>query len=199
MNKVVPYIISALIMGILAWYYFIFRGFAVSVSFVNSVVAFSAVFIIGLSFAFGPLARFIHFFRPWLVYRKDFGLIGFALAALHIVLVVPMMLLEETREFNFGDVASLAVAAVAFMIFLLMALTSTAKWVEKLGYDNWKNLQRMGYIAIVLVLFHVVLLEKGVFLTRIIGQIAIGFVLVVLLLRAIALAFGMPPHEDIKV
>ncbi len=199
MGKYVPYAISAIIVGILSWYYFIFRGFAVSIGFINSVVAFSTIFIIGMSFILGPLARFIHFFRVWLAYRKDFGLIGFAFAALHIALVVPMLLLEATREFDFGDVASLAVAALAFMIFTLMALTSTAKWVEKLGYDNWKNLQRLGYIAIVLVLFHVVLLEKGVFLTRIIGQIAVAFVLIILLLRGIAQVLGMPPHEEIKV
>ncbi|HZX34133.1 MAG TPA: ferric reductase-like transmembrane domain-containing protein [archaeon] len=198
MSNKLPIAVSAIVVALFAWYYFIFRAMAPSLGFVNAVVAFSAVVILTFSFLIGPLARFIPFFRNFLAHRKAFGLIGYALAGLHIIIVVPL-LIGESNEITFADVASLAVAAVAFTIFTLMALTSTSRWVTTLGYENWKNLQRTGYLALIFVLFHVALLEKGVFFSRLTGQIAIGIILLALLLRAIALVIGKPSAEKIKV
>ncbi|MCR4368697.1 MAG: ferric reductase-like transmembrane domain-containing protein, partial [archaeon] len=170
-----PYLICALIVAAFAWYYFIFRAFPVSIGFTNAVVAFSAVIVLGFSFILGPLAKFHNFFRAHLEYRKDFGLIGFSLASLHVLLVVPL-LIQEGGEVTLADVVSIAVAAVAFMIFILMALTSTSKWMTTLGYENWKGLQRTGYIAIALLFAHMALLEQGILFGRLTGQIALGFI-----------------------
>ncbi|HIH09716.1 MAG TPA: hypothetical protein HA254_03510 [Candidatus Diapherotrites archaeon] len=191
MSNKPAYIVSALVVAIFSWYYFISRAFPVNVQYLNAVVAFSAVVIIGISFLLGPLAKFVKFTAKYEGQRKAFGIIGYALACAHVLLIVPL-LLQSSPQLTLGDAASLAVAAVAFMIFTLMALTSTQKWAQSLGYDNWKSLQRTGYIAIVLVMVHVLLLQKGVFLTRITGQVAIGIVLLVLLLRGLCLVTGKP-------
>ena len=197
-EELLPHIISILVVIILAYYYFILSGRPITINFINAVVAFSAVFTIGLAFVMGSCAKFANLFNRCLAYRKTFGLWGFSLAALH-TLIVPFILIGETGEFSFGDVASLVFAGIAFMIFILMALTSTNKWLGQLGYDNWKNLQRTGYIAIVFVLIHIVLLEHGIFLTRLTGQIAIGFILLILLMRGIALILRIPSIENIEV
>src|SRR3989338_2489575 len=201
MRKFEPYLYSLIAIAVLAFYYF----FAVQLhlragllSTANAVIAFSSLFILGFSFILGPLAKFFIFFDKFLWYRKPFGLIGFGLAALHTLLVVFITVNSKT-EVNLSDLSSLAFAGIAFMIFTLMALTSTQKWISSLGYENWKNLQRLGYLAILFVAFHVALLENGVFLTRITGQIAISFILLILFLRALTIVLGLFSKKKIKV
>ncbi|MBI4052639.1 MAG: ferric reductase-like transmembrane domain-containing protein [Candidatus Diapherotrites archaeon] len=198
MDRKLPHIVSLLVIGTFAWYYLVFRAMPLSIGFANAIVAFSAVIILGLAFFLGPLARFVKFFDRFLVHRKAFGLWGFSLAALHVALAA-IVLLSERREISFADVMSLAVAAIAFMIFTLMAFTSTAEWVQKLGYENWKNLQRTGYVAMAMLLLHILLLENGVFLSRLTGQIAMAFILLVLLLRGAALLLSMESRQKIDV
>lgn len=198
MNERNAWIVSAIVALVLALYYFVFLGRPVSLNLINAVVAFSATFIIGFSFFLGPIARIIPALRPSLLLRKPFGLIGFGFAALHTFLVLPVQI-SNTREIFLGDVASIAFGAIAFLIFALMSLTSTQSWMEKLGYENWKNLQRLGYLAFAFLLFHIVLLEQGVFLTRLTGQIATGFILLAILLRALMTLFGKKSTEQIRV
>lgn len=198
MNPKNAWYVCVAVVFLLSFYYFVLMGRPVSPNFINAIVAFSATFVIGFSFVLGSVCRLFPPLNPLLVLRKNFGLIGFGLAALHVVLVVPVQL-AGTREITLGDAASLAFAAIAFMIFTLMALTSTVEWMEKLGYNNWKNLQRIGYIAFAFVLFHILLLERGIFLSRATGQIAIAFILIALLLRAILLVFFEKNKEKITV
>src|SRR3989338_1962759 len=186
------YLVSLLVVMINAYYYFIYREFPVNISFINSVFAFSAVYLIAMSLLMGSLGRFFpKQFSKYVHDRKTYGLFGYALAGIH-VLLASYLLLSETREIFLADIMSLAVAAVAFVIFTIMAFTSTSSWIKSLGYENWKNLQRMGYIAIVLVVLHFLLLEKGVFISRLTGQVASLFVLAVLVLRALAIVLKRP-------
>jgi DMSO/TMAO reductase YedYZ heme-binding membrane subunit len=189
--------ISALVILLFAGYYWILRAMAIGLGSANAIVAFSAVIVIGISFLLGPLARFIGPVSRFAAHRKDFGLIGYFLAALHVLLVVPLLLSQEGEAVTLSDAVSVAVAAVAFMIFTLMFLTSTQKWMATLGFENWKSLQRTGYIAIVLVIAHVVLLENGVFLSRLTGQAAIAFVLLILFLRALVLVLRKRDPQQI--
>ncbi len=198
MNQRFAWVISGLVVLFLSVYYFVVLARPISLNLVNAVVAFSSTFVIGFSFLLGPLARLTGFFRPLLSLRKPFGLIGFGLAALHALLVVPVQL-GNMREIGLGDVASLVFAGMAFMVFTLMSLTSTQNWMEKLGYENWKNLQRTGYLAFAFVLFHIVLLEHGVFLSRTTGQFAIAFILLCFFLRALLLFLAKPNTEKINI
>ncbi|MBI4019449.1 MAG: ferric reductase-like transmembrane domain-containing protein [Candidatus Aenigmarchaeota archaeon] len=186
----VPHIISAFVVLMLSWYYFFSLGRPFGINYLNAIAAFSAVFIIGMSFLLGPIARFVPALREDLQYRKTFGLWGYVLASVHLALV-PMVLLQNSREMTLADGASMAFAAVAFMIFTLMAITSTGKWIATLGYENWKSLQRTGYIAMAAMIFHVALLEGGVFFSRTTGIAAMAFILFVFLLRAIVLILGI--------
>jgi len=190
--------VCAIVVLALSWYYFIYRAFEPSLNFINAVTAFSATIIITLSFLLGPLAKFSGFFTKYLRHRKTFGLVGYGLAALHILLVM-LIYVQEPGEGTLGAAISMAVAGAAFVIFTIMAFTSTAKWVQGLGYENWKNLQRTGYIALALVIVHVALIEQGVVLTRLTGQIAVGLVLLALALRAIAILIKAKTPEKITV
>jgi DMSO/TMAO reductase YedYZ heme-binding membrane subunit len=179
-------IVTIAVLTAYAWYYFLYRGFPVSASFVNAVTAFSATVLITLSFALGPVTYWIARIRPWRTYRKDFGLIGYALACAHI-LISAWYVLDRDGPIAYSDAMSLTVAAVSFAIFSTMAITSNSTWIRRLGYENWKALQRTGYMALVLLFLHIGLLSQGAFFERITGQIALFFMLAVLLLRALAL------------
>lgn len=195
MNKR-PLIISAIVILAFAWYYFIFKAFPVNMGFLNAVTAFSATIILSFSFFMGPLSNVIHWFKQYLHDRKEYGLVGYSLASIHLLLAI-MIMLEPGREMFFADVGSLVFAGMAFVIFTIMAFTSTNKWVTQLGYDNWKMLQRTGYIALASVAAHIALLEEGVFLSRDSGIIAINFILLILILRIILLFLGIRSQEKI--
>lgn len=199
---VMPLFISSLVVLFFSWYYFIFRAFPVSLSFVNAIVAFSGTFLITASFILGPLARLLPFIKGEIAYRKSFGLYGYGLVSLHLLLSIFVMLGED-RAIALADAGSLAFAAIAFMIFTIMALTSTASWLKMLGYDNWKALQRTGYVALVAVLAHVALIESGKVLTRQTGIAVAVFIMAALLLKIITMLLGMHKeknitHQDLK-
>jgi len=194
----VPHIISAFVVLMLSWYYFFSLGRPFSINYLNAIAAFSAVFIIGLSFLMGPIARFVPTLQQDLQFRKTFGLWGYAMACVHLALV-PAVLLQGSREITLTDAASLAFAAVAFMIFTLMAITSTGKWIATLGYDNWKSLQKTGYVAMAAMIFHVALLEGGVFFSRTTGIAAMAFILFVFLLRALVFVMSVEKTQKPKL
>jgi len=185
-----PHLVVLIVLAFFSWYYFIFRGFAISGGMIDSILAFSATIILTLSFCLGPLSRFLRFIRKDLVYRKTFGLWGYGLVVLHVILAHTLMIYEEGTV-NIADVSSYSVAVIAFVVFTVMAITSTNKWLTMLGYDNWKTLQRTGYLALIFMILHVILLGQGVYLNRLTGQIAIGFVLIVILLRIITLILNV--------
>lgn len=152
----------------------------------NAVTAFSAAILITLSFALGPVTYWVSQIRQWRTYRKDFGLIGYALACAHI-LISAWYVVDRDGPIAYSDAMSLAVAAVSFAIFSTMAITSNSTWIRRLGYENWKALQRTGYMALVLLFLHIGLLSQGAFFERVTGQVALFFMLAVLLLRALVL------------
>jgi len=182
--RLVPTIVTLAVLAAYAWYYFIYRGFPISASFVNAVTAFSATVVLTLSFAVGPLTYWSRRIRRWRTYRKDFGLIGYALACAHI-LISAWYVVDRDGPIAYSDAMSLVVAALSFAIFSTMAITSNSTWIRRLGYENWKALQRTGYMALVLLFLHIGLLSQGVFFDRITGQIPLVFILAVLLVRAI--------------
>jgi DMSO/TMAO reductase YedYZ heme-binding membrane subunit len=158
-----PALVTLAVVGGHAWYYFIYRGFPLTVSFANAVTAFSATITLTLSFALGPVSHVVARLKHVRTYRKDFGLIGYGLASAHVLLAA-WAVMERADPIAYSDAASLAFAAVSFGIFSMLALTSNTTWIRRLGFENWKALQRTGYMALVFALIHVALLGQGVFL-----------------------------------
>lgn len=188
--RIASAVISLGIFAGYAWYYWIYRGFPVSAGFINAVTAFSATVILTLSFALGPLTHWVRRIKRWRTYRKDFGLIGYVLACAHI-LISAWYVVDRDGPIAYSDAMSLAVAAVSFAIFSMMALTSNSTWIRRLGYENWKALQRTGYVALVMLFLHIGMLSQGAFFERITGQVALFFILAVLLVRALVLVLQL--------
>lgn len=98
-------------------------------------------------------------FAPLIEPRRAVGLSAFVFMVAHLVLV-----LIHSLAWNIGlilDSFELLIAMPAFLLFALMALVSSDYALRKLGNANWKRIQRLNYIAFVLILGHFILSEKG--------------------------------------
>ena len=100
MQKAFPYVVSALVVAAFSWYYLIVRAQPLNFTWANAIVAFSALIVLGLAMCAGSLAKFVHPLSKYAHFRKEFGLIGFALAAVHIALVMPIMIYSRNPRFG---------------------------------------------------------------------------------------------------
>ncbi len=88
--------------------------------------------------------------------RRTVGLLAFAYASLHLVWYVGIdqvgdvgLLVKDVTKRKF-----MAVGFVAWLILLPLAVTSTSRWVRRLGYVRWKRLHRLVYAAALLGVVH---------------------------------------------
>ena len=105
--------------------------------------------------------------------RRMLGLFSFFYACLHFV---TYLALDQTFDFAeiLLDVVKRKFITVGFAAFLLLvplAVTSTDRWVKRLGFARWKALHRLAYVAAVLGVVHFVwrvkadLLQPAIFAT----------------------------------
>ena len=93
-------------------------------------------------------------------HRRNIGLASAFYAALHFTLHV---LDNPDWEILWKDLQRvyLLTGFLAFLILLLLALTSSNVMVRKLGANRWKNLHRLVYFAVILAVTHLFLNEKS--------------------------------------
>ena len=171
----------------------------------NKAIALTATILIGLSFLLGPLARFWpKMFTHHLYLRKYLGISGFAIAALHALMSLllfspayyPKFFLPSGKMNLIGE-SSMLFGILAFLIFLAISLTSLPQIEKLLNSQQWKSIQRLGYLAYVLVLFHVVIMgwagwwkpESWKFGLASISLISALIIIFVLLMRIIVMVF----------
>jgi len=171
----------------------------------NKAVALTATILIGLSFLLGPLSRFWpKMFTHHLYLRKYLGISGFAIAALHALMSLllfspayyPKFFLPSGKMNLIGE-SSMLFGILAFLIFLAISLTSLPQIEKLLNSQQWKSIQRLGYLAYVLVLFHVVIMgwagwwkpESWKFGLASISLISALIIIFVLLMRIIVMVF----------
>ena len=176
----------------------------------NKTIAGTAVFLIGMSFAIGPLCRFWPgFWVQRLHWKKYFGVFGFMTAALHSFLsfvmlspaYYPRMFTEAGKLTPDGEL-SMLFAIVSFLIFAVVSITSLPEVERSLDSRQWKFIQRTGYAAYILVLLHLVILkwrgwlEPSNWLNGLPpgSLIAFVFIMLVFLLRIAVML--MPPLEQ---
>lgn len=180
------HLVPAVVFLLTLIYFVLIRARPLSPGTVSNSFAIAATFVIGLCLVLGPLSRMKHK-ASILRHRKPLGLWGFLFAAIHVAAVFMISLDTITDPANMYSIIS---GAAAFAIFSIMAATSRSKAIEKMGYAKWKRLQRTGYLAFFLVLIHFAVIENGAFVSRQIGQLLLGFVLLVLLLRILVILAG---------
>jgi DMSO/TMAO reductase YedYZ heme-binding membrane subunit len=129
----------------------------------NKAISLSAVAFIAVSYALGSLAKFWPgTFVPVLHVRKFFGLLGFGLAAIHglisLLLFTPAYYQKfflDSGKLNLVGEFSMLFGILAFFVFSLVALSSLPSISKSLAPKQWLQIQRLGYLGLVLVALHV--------------------------------------------
>jgi sulfoxide reductase heme-binding subunit YedZ len=121
----------------------------------------TALILLILSLACTPANRLLGF-KSALKVRRALGLYAFLYAAIHFFVFIgldygfDLKLLEGALLEKRYALVGLA----AFLILLLLAITSTKGWMKRLG-QRWEKLHQWVYLAALLVIVHFVWLVKA--------------------------------------
>lgn len=97
----------------------------------------------------------------WIRYRRMFGLFAFFYATVHLCSYVFLLFGGRWTEISVELTKRpyVMVGAFAFLLLMLLAVTSTHGWQRRLG-RKWVGLHRLIYPAAVLVLIHFAWVKK---------------------------------------
>jgi sulfoxide reductase heme-binding subunit YedZ len=111
--------------------------------------------------------------------RRMLGLFAFSYATLHLLWYVGVdqffdlhLLAEDVLKRKF-----MAVGFAAWLLLVPLAVTSTDRWVRRLGFARWKRLHRLVYVAAVLGVIHFVWRVKADLRRPLVAAAAIGALL----------------------
>ncbi len=145
---------------VMLWDYFNQRFLVDLVREVTSRTGKTALILLILSLACTPLNVLFNF--KWaLRVRRALGLYAFLYAALHFLTFV-WLDYGFDWELIWGAIFEqrfVVVGAAAFVVMLLLAVTSTKGWMRRLG-KRWKRLHRLVYAAGVFAVVHFLWLVK---------------------------------------
>jgi sulfoxide reductase heme-binding subunit YedZ len=118
--------------------------------------------------------------------RRTLGLFAFSYATLHLAWYVGVdrffdlrLLLEDVAKRKF-----MTVGFGAWLLLVPLAVTSTDRWVRRLGFVRWKRLHRLVYAAALLGVVHFVWRVKADLSRPLLFAAAIGILLGLRLLPA---------------
>ncbi len=162
-------------------------------SVLNKTAADTSIIVMGLSMLLSSICYFWNSFDSLIRYRKHLGLVGFAFACAHMVLSFPaFQALFRPEVWQKGLMWPALTGTLAMVIFTVMALVSNTKMAMLLGGKTWRRILRTGYVAVLFVLAHVVILksarwitwyENGMQTAPALSLLVSGFMVVVILMR----------------
>lgn len=123
--------------------------------FINKAIASTAVILICLSYFMGPLVKLIPPLRRQIMIRKYFGLFGFITVLIHIGTTLLQFTNRIPLKWYTDHLWGFFAALAGTVIFLFLFLNSNDHSYLTLGKNNWKIIQRLGYLALLLTLVHI--------------------------------------------
>ncbi len=132
----------------------------------NKATSLAAVVFVASSYLVGKVIHWHDHDRALrLVVIKFCGLMGFFLAAVHAFFSLSLLTpayygkyFDTAGRLNLQGELAMAVGVIALFILLSPALTTLPMMPKALGGWRWKRSQRAGYVALSLVLVHLVVL-----------------------------------------
>lgn len=124
----------------------------------NRSFADAGMILIGISFALSGLCYFFNFLDTKILYRRDLGLNGFYMVAVHGL--YSFLFNKFTPWFKYFEsdrLLAFVPAVISLLIFFGMALISNKYAAKALGSEKWRAMLRLGYIAYILGAVHAVL------------------------------------------
>jgi len=132
----------------------------------NKATSLAAVVFVACSYLVGKVIHWHDHDRALrLVVIKFCGLMGFFLAAVHVLFSLSLLTpayygkyFDAAGRLNLQGELAMAVGVIALFFLLSPALTTLPMMPKALGGWRWKRSQRAGYVALSLVLVHLVVL-----------------------------------------
>lgn len=183
--------LALIFLTIFITYVYVLYGL-LTLAFLAEAVASTASMMIGLSFMMSGLSYYFNFLDNKIAYRKYFGLVGFWLVLLYVLLLV--FINPQKYFYGFFDnwfTADFLLGSIAVGIFAFMMMISTNSAMQFMGVVNWRRALRLGYLAYALLIARAVIIEGDQWLVwfadpinlpslRLVGSV---FALLVLVLR----------------
>jgi DMSO/TMAO reductase YedYZ heme-binding membrane subunit len=132
----------------------------------NKATSLAAVVFVACSYLIGKIIRWHdHDKALRLVVIKFCGLLGFFLAAVHAVFSLCLLspayygkYFDDGGRLNLQGEVALTVGVLALFFLLSPAVTTLPMMPKAIGGWRWKRSQRAGYVALALVVVHLVIL-----------------------------------------
>lgn len=139
----------------------------------NKVIALSAVGFVASSYLIGKIFNWHNDDKAVrLVVIKFCGLMGFFLAAVHgfmsFILLTPSYFakyFEPNGQLNLQGELGMLVGIIGLFFLMSPAITTLPMMAKELGGWRWKRSQRVGYLALMLTVVHLVALGLKGWLT----------------------------------
>ena len=132
----------------------------------NKATSLAAVIFVAASYLVGKTIRWYDDDkRLRLVVIKFCGLMGFSLAAIHAVLALSIWTpayfakyFDDLGRLNLQGEIAMATGVVSLFFLSSPAITTLPMMPKALGGQRWKRAQRMGYVSLILVAAHLLVL-----------------------------------------
>lgn len=158
---------ALLLAGALLFYLTTQPGISAARTF-SKAFAVSAVVLLSVSLAVGPLSRLHPTLSILVAHRKYWGLTGFAFGVLHAFLAFgDPLVFDAALALSRPNVR---LGLMALIVFALLAVTSNAWAQRKLG-QYWKPLQQLGYLGLIFVGLDLTVLGDGTFIRTPLGML----------------------------
>lgn len=157
----------SLVFGLIVYgFAYAYTSFNKTPGVLNKSAADASTILIGLSMLLTSLCYFFNFMDSKIIYRKYLGLIGFAFGVVHIGLSFSTLTsLFNVEVWQKGAMWPALTGLLATIIFTIMTLISNKLSMTVLGTKLWRNILRTGYLAMIFVWLHVVLLKSARWVT----------------------------------
>lgn len=96
-----------------------------------------------------PLAMFFPQLSRFVAFRTEAGVFGAFLIVFHAAI----LFLTNSHINTY----LLAAGSIALLIYLMMMLTSGVRNMKKIGFEKWKMVHRLAYIALPLAAYHAIM------------------------------------------
>jgi DMSO/TMAO reductase YedYZ heme-binding membrane subunit len=147
------------VVGTVAWAHF-------PLFILNKIVSWAAVVFIACSYLVGRVFKWHNHDKPIrLVVVKFCGLMGFVLAGVHAFMSFCLLrpsyfakYFAEDGRLNLEGEMGMATGILALWFLASPAVTTLPMMASELGGKRWKRAQRLGYVALLLTVVHLVFL-----------------------------------------
>ena len=154
-SKVLVFVLGLAPLLWLGWRAYQHRLTANPIEFITHYTGDWTLRFVVLTLCVSPARRLLN--RPELIrYRRMIGLFAFFYACLHFLTYLVVDKFFDWNEIltDIGKRTYITVGFTGFLMLTVLAVTSTAGWIRRLGGRRWQLLHRLIYLAVIAGVVH---------------------------------------------